>query len=264
MTANGVAEKNAKKNEDTINQEQVADMQVQLDAVYEMLAVIEFEPDGTIITANENFLATVGYTLAEIQGQHHRLFVLEDEARSPNYAAFWQQLAAGHSQFGEYQRVKRDGSDVWIQARYSALKDDDGNVYKVVKYASDITESVRLREEAVQQKAVIENAPTNIMVANTDGIVTYANPASLRTLKSIESVLPIRVDEIVGSSFDVFHKDPSHQRKLLSDPKNLPHEAEFEIAGEWLSLVAAAIVDADGNYAGPMIAWELVTEQKAG
>ena len=153
MSNQSVAEKNSKKAEDT-NQQQMAEFHAQLAAVDQAFAVIEFETDGTIITANDNFLATLGYTLPEIQGQHHRLFVEEEYARSPEYAQFWQQLGRGQSQHGEFKRVDRNGNDVWILARYSALLDDDGNVYKVVKYATNITEEVKSRLTASRKRKV--------------------------------------------------------------------------------------------------------------
>ena len=190
------------------------------------------------------------------------MFVDPQYASSQEYANLWRLLASGQAQSGEFLRYDKHGNEVWIQASYNPLKNEKGEVYKIVKYAVDITDTVKAREDGVQKKALVENAPTNIMLADLDGQIIYMNPASYKTLKSIESALPVKVDSIVGGSYDVFHKDPSHQRKLLADPNNLPYETEFEIAGEWLSLVAAAIYDADGKYQGPMVAWELVTEQK--
>ncbi|MEM8947644.1 MAG: PAS domain-containing protein, partial [Planctomycetota bacterium] len=102
-------------------------------------AVIEFEPDGTILHANENFLATLGYTLNEIQGKHHRLFVDPAYANSPRYAQFWEKLRNGEFQSAEFQRYGKGGKEVWIQATYNPVLDNDGNVVMVVKFASDIT-----------------------------------------------------------------------------------------------------------------------------
>ena len=243
-------------------EERNADYTNQIEVISAAQAVIEFEVDGTIVTANENFLNAMGYTLGEIQGKHHRIFVDPAYANSSEYAAFWEKLGNGVSQSGEYRRFAKDGSEIWIRARYGALVDSNGKTYKVVKYASDITNAVKARQEAAQMQAIVQNAPTNILLADLDGTITYMNPASDKTLRTIESALPAPVDQIVGSSYDLFHKNPAHQRKLLADPKNLPHEAEIEFAGEWLSLVAAAIYDDNGEYSGPMVAWELITDQK--
>ncbi len=239
------------------------DYQSQIEAISAAQAVIEFNMDGTIITANDNFLETMGYTLAEIQGNHHSMFADPEYARSSEYAAFWAKLNRGESESGEYQRFGKGGKEVWIQARYSTLVDDDGNPYKVVKYASDITEQRKLAADAVEKQAIVQNAPINIMLADTDGTITYMNPSSDRTLRTIENALPIRVDDIVGSSYDIFHKNPSHQRRILADPKNLPHEAQINVAGEILALSASAIYNNDGEYIGPMIAWDVVTEKVA-
>ena len=144
----------------------------------------------------------------------------------------------------------------------SPTYDDEGTYLGPMVTWEVITEKLRLESDAAEKMAIVENAPTNILLADLDGTITYANPASVRTLKSIEAALPCPVDQIVGGSYDMFHKNPAHQRRLLADPKNLPHEAEIEYAGEHLSLIAAAIYDANGEYTGPMIAWELVTDRK--
>jgi methyl-accepting chemotaxis protein len=102
-------------------------------------AVIEFEPDGTIITANENFLAVLGYSLEEIKGRHHSMFVDEAIIRSEGYAALWQRLSQGGWQADQFPRHRKDGSVVWIQATYGALVDETGATCRVVKIASDIT-----------------------------------------------------------------------------------------------------------------------------
>jgi len=125
-----------------------------------------------------------------------------------------------------------------------------------------VTEKLRLEEDAAEKTAIVTNAPINILLANLEGIITYANPASVRTLQSIEHALPISVDKIIGSSYDIFHKDPAHQRKLLSSARNLPHQTEIQLEGETLALSVSAIIDAQGEYSGPMVCWEVITERK--
>lgn len=241
---------------------QAIDYQNQLAAISQAQAVIEFETDGTIITANQNFLDAMGYSLKEIQGQHHRMFVDSVYASSNEYREFWARLGRGESQQGEFKRFSKAKEEVWIQARYSALTDENGSVYKVVKYASDITEQVKARIDAAQKTAIVENAPINIMLADTSGTIVYMNPASRDTLKTIEDQLPVKVDQIVGGSYDVFHKAPAHQRKLLADPNNLPHTAEIRVGTETLNLTVSAMFTIGGDYAGPMIAWEVITDKK--
>jgi methyl-accepting chemotaxis protein len=116
-----------------------ADAQGQLSAISRSQAVIEFEPDGTILSANENFCRALGYRQDEIVGQHHRLFVRPEEAADPSYADFWHRLAGGEYSSGEFLRIGKDGREVWIQASYNPIFDADGRPYKVVKYATDIT-----------------------------------------------------------------------------------------------------------------------------
>jgi methyl-accepting chemotaxis protein len=119
------------------------------------------------------------------------------------------------------------------------------------------------RKEAKRLLNVVENAPINIMVADLDLRIRYINPASEKTLKKIEKDLPVTADKVVGSSVDIFHRDPSVQRKILADPRNLPHHAEFKLGKEIMRLEAAPIFDENGNYVGPMVTWALVTEQRA-
>jgi methyl-accepting chemotaxis protein len=234
-----------------------------LAAIDRCMAVIEFKLDGTILDANEAFCDTMGYTLNEIKGQHHSMFADPAFARSPEYKNFWAKLNRGEPEQGHFRRLGKGGKEVWIDAIYNPLIGADGKPYRVVKYATDITERLKAEKAAAEKAAIVQNAPLNIMLADLQGKIIYMNPASEKTLRSIEKILPVRVDEIVGGSYDIFHKNPAHQRRLLADPRNLPHAAQFEIGGETLALTASAIYDAQGTYVGPMVAWELVTERVA-
>lgn len=120
-----------------------ADIQGQISAISKSQAVIEFNMDGTIITANDNFLNAVGYQLNEIQGQHHRIFVESQERDSSEYSDFWNKLNQGEFSSGEYKRIGKSGEEIWIQASYNPILDLNGKPVKVVKYASDITEQKR-------------------------------------------------------------------------------------------------------------------------
>ncbi len=110
---------------------------------------------------------------------------------------------------------------------------------------------------------MVEDAPINVMYADTDGIIRYINRQSMQTLRRLEKHMPCRVDELVGQSYDIFHKDPARQRALLTDPRNLPHKAIITYAGEKLSLHATAVYDTEGNYVGVMQTWDIVTEKIA-
>lgn len=126
-----------------------------LDALDASQAVIEFEPDGTILHANANFLNTVGYTLEEIQGQHHRIFCTE--AFYQDNPDFWQQLARGQFKTGLFERRNAQGEPLWLEASYNPIKDKDGKVTRVVKFASDITTRVQ-QSQAIAEAAEVASA----------------------------------------------------------------------------------------------------------
>jgi methyl-accepting chemotaxis protein len=116
-----------------------------MNAISNSQAIIEFQLDGTIITANENLLKAMGYTLEEVRGRHHRMFVSDDDRAGNEYKEFWLKLGRGEYQSGEYRRVGKNGRDVWIQGSYNPILDRNGRPYKVVKYATDITVEMGLR-----------------------------------------------------------------------------------------------------------------------
>jgi len=123
----------------TERHQESADARGQIGAISRSQAVIEFELDGTILTANENFCRALGYRLDEIRGQHHRIFLKPEEASGSQYQEFWRKLRAGEYWSGEYKRIGKGGREVWIQASYNPILDASGRPYKVVKYATDIT-----------------------------------------------------------------------------------------------------------------------------
>jgi methyl-accepting chemotaxis protein len=133
----------------------------------------------------------------------------------------------------------------------------------VGRLVSKSIQDARAASAALEKAVIVENVPVNVMLSNTDGIITYMNPASEKTLRSIESQLPVKVDMIVGRSYDVFHKTPAHQRRLLADPKNLPHTANIVVGKDTLRLAASAVYDSAGKYAGPMVVWEVITDRLA-
>ncbi|RRA47170.1 methyl-accepting chemotaxis protein [Acidipila sp. EB88] len=129
----------------TRQQQQDADYQSQLSAIDRSQAVIEFALDGTIVRANGNFLSVLGYTLEEVRGQHHRMFVEESYGKSQAYEDFWEKLRRGEFHSDEFKRVGKHGREVWIQATYNPIRDLEGNVCKVVKFATDSTAQVAAR-----------------------------------------------------------------------------------------------------------------------
>ncbi len=133
-----------------------ADFEGQISAISKSQAVIEFEMDGTIITANDMFLKAMGYTLDEIQGQHHSMFVEPEVSESAEYKEFWAKLNRGEYTQAEYKRLGKNGKEVWIQGSYNPILDLNGKPYKVVKYATDVTRRVELERAAEQHRKKTE------------------------------------------------------------------------------------------------------------
>jgi methyl-accepting chemotaxis protein len=232
----------------------------QLAAIRRSQAVIEFNLDGSILWANDTFLAVMGYSLEEIRGRHHSMFLDAESASSGEYHRFWQNLREGHFHGGEYQRIARGGRVVWISATYNPIVDKQGKVYKVVKFANDITASKELQRITEQFQGMIQSSQINVMFADLNCTIQYANAASIETLRTLEHLLPCRANEVVGKSIDIFHKNPSHQRRLLADPNNLPHRAYIRLGTEYLNLLMTAVRDADGKYIGAMVTWDVFTK----
>ena len=142
----------------TSEKKAIADYQGQIAAISKAQAVIEFRMDGTVITANQNFLNALGYTLEEIQGKHHSMFVAEALRNTEQYHEFWAKLRRGEYQAGEYQRIGKNGREVWTQASYSPILDLSGKPYKVVKYASDITAQKQAVSAMMSDAMMLSNA----------------------------------------------------------------------------------------------------------
>ncbi len=176
--------------------EKSADASGQLDAISRSQAVIEFDLDGNILTANDNFLNTVGYRLDEIKGQHHRIFVNNTYAESAEYQKFWAELAAGNYQSDEFMRLAKGGREIWIQASYNPIFDPNGNPIKIVKYATDITDAKMATVDAAGQLDAISRSQA-VIEFNLDGTVLSANDNFLKTLG-------YTVDEVVGQHHRIF------------------------------------------------------------
>jgi methyl-accepting chemotaxis protein len=134
-----------------------ADSDGQIAAIGKSQAVIEFNMDGTIRNANPNFLNAMGYTLSEVQGRHHSMFVEADERNSNTYREFWESLNRGQYQAAEYKRIAKGGREVWIQASYNPILDLNGKPFKVVKYATDTTAQAMARQKAERARGLIES-----------------------------------------------------------------------------------------------------------
>lgn len=159
---------------------QFADFEGQIAAINKSQAVIEFNLDGTILNANENFLKTMGYSADDVIGRHHRIFVSPDEAASPDYARFWSNLGMGQYQSGQFKRIGKDGRKVWIEASYNPILDMNGRPFKVVKYATDITADVRQKEHFNILSLVANETDNSVIITDADGRIEYVNAGFTR------------------------------------------------------------------------------------
>lgn len=169
-------------------------------AIRRSQAVISFAMDGTILEANDNFLKTMGYRLDEIVGRNHSLFVGEDQARSPEYRRFWDELRAGRFQSNEFRRFGKGGKEVWIQGTYNPILDEDGKPVKVVKFATDRTEQVSLRRhrEAVQKQIDADLDSVAAAIAQASGRAVDASASSLQASGNVQAVASA-TEELVAS-----------------------------------------------------------------
>ena len=165
-------------------------------ALNRVQAVIEFELDGTILHANDNFLNVLGYTLADVQGKHHRMFCPPEYANSDEYAQFWHKLGQGQFDAGEYKRVTRDGREIWLNASYNPIFDAEGRPFKVVKFASDVTAIKRRNAEYESKVSAIGKAQA-VIEFDMQGNVLDANDNFL-------AVMDYELSDIQGEHHRMF------------------------------------------------------------
>jgi methyl-accepting chemotaxis protein len=168
---------------------QTAEYEGKIEAINRAQAVIEFDLEGRVITANENFLRIFGYGLDEVVGKHHRIFCDPGYAESPEYTRFWQKLSRGEYEADEFKRITKDGAEVWLQATYNPIFDIDGRPLKVVKFASDITVEVQKRSLALLEMSTpVTKIWEGVLFAGIVGIVDSKRAVDImnKALSSIE------------------------------------------------------------------------------
>jgi methyl-accepting chemotaxis protein len=158
-----------------------ADFEGKVKAMDRAQAVIEFDTEGRILNANQNFLKAVGYSLDDVVGRHHRMFVDPTEAGSDHYTNFWERLSRGEFESGEYKRIGRDGKEIWLQATYNPIMDLEGKVMKVVKFAIDVTDQ-KLRNAEFEGKVKAIDRAQAVIEFDLEGTVLKANENFLRTI----------------------------------------------------------------------------------
>jgi methyl-accepting chemotaxis protein len=211
----------------------------QLTAINKAQAVIEFDLQGTILTANANFLQTVGYSLAEIQGKQHRMFAEEAYAASDAYRQFWAKLNRGEFDAGEYRRLGKGGKEIWIRASYNPIFDLNGKPYKVVKYATDITSEVKLREE---MKQLIQNvtesshqfAESSLMVSSTSQTLAAGSQSQSASIEQISAST-----QELAKSIEGVRSRAAETSRLAGETKDIAGEGGLAMsrAGEAMDLI---------------------------
>ncbi len=173
-----------------------SDMAAILAALDRSQATIEFELDGTIITANENFLSAMGYTLGEVKGKHHSMFADPAFAASKEYEDFWASLGRGEFQAAEYKRFGKGGKEVWIEASYNPILNKAGKPYKVVKYATDVTQKKMEYADLLGQSNAIDRSQA-VISFNMNGTIITAN-------KNFLDVIGYALEEVKGKHHSMF------------------------------------------------------------
>ena len=187
----------------TAQKQRNADYEGQITAINKSQAVIEFDLEGNILNANENFLAAMGYSLSEIKGQHHSMFVDPSYKLSAEYAAFWQSLKAGEHSEGEYKRIAKGGREIWIRASYNPIFDSSGKPFKVVKFATDVTQD-KLKNAYFEGQINAISKSQAVIEFDVDGTIITANDNFLNTMG-------YRLDEIKGKHHQLFVDEETRQ-----------------------------------------------------
>ena len=200
----------------------VRELRAKLAALDKSQALIEFNMDGTIVTANQQFLNAMGYTLAEIKGQHHSMFVDPSEKASAAYREFWEKLNRGEYQAAEYKRVGKGGKEIWIQATYNPILGRGGKPYKVVKIATDVTERKRRAADHEGQIAAI-NKSQAVIEFNMDGTIISANENFLRAMG-------YSLDEVKGHHHSMFVQQSERQSPAYRAFWDALNRGEYQIA----------------------------------
>ncbi|HEV7261105.1 MAG TPA: methyl-accepting chemotaxis protein [Bosea sp. (in: a-proteobacteria)] len=203
-----------------------ADLECQQRAIDKAQAVIAFDLTGKVLHANENFLAVLGYTLPEIVGQHHRMFVDPVERESAAYKAFWERLGRGEYEAAQYRRIAKGGREVWIQASYNPVMDARGRPYKVVKFATDITASFKGKqlEAAVQETgAVIARAKNKDL---TGRVGLDGKSGEVASLCSGVNDLLDTMAEVVGSVREISSRIDGASNRISADSAQLAQRTE--------------------------------------
>ena len=226
--------------------------------------IIEFDLGGHILHANENFLSLTGYSLSDIVGQHHSMFVDKEEASSGAYRAFWRKLGQGEYDSGEYLRVGNHGKRIWIQASYNPILDLEGNPVKVIKFCSDITQS---KLHAIETQARMDSVSNTscILEFNAEGKILNSNELMQKSLGYSQADLADKSESFL--MFDEERNDSNHFKiwNDLREGKNLAGEFRYKGVGGkeiWLSGTRSPVRGLEGQLIKVVIMLQDITDAK--
>jgi len=214
--------------------------------------------DGTIVYINEKSKKT-------LQSIEEHLPITADEVVGSSYDVFHrnpqhQRKMLSNEKNLPHRTVINMGPEK-LDLLVTAVRDANGKYIGPMVTWELVTEKMKLENEVARVQSMMENSPINTMTCDLNFKINYMNPKSYDTLKSIEKVLPIPVEKMIGGSIDVFHKNPDKQRRMLSDPRNLPHRAKIKVGDQNMDLLVSPIYDKNKNYLGPMVTWDLITQK---
>lgn len=243
----------SKKNDLSAELNQVTQQKKSVESVItafsKSMAMIEFDPQGNILTANENFLQTMEYSLQDIVGQHHRIFCKPDLVNSQEYKDLWTNLANGTPTNGEFLRVTRSGSNIWLAASYCPVLDENGRVEKVVKIASDMTNTVQSMHELKAQSEAVSRSMATIEF-DIKGNILAANENFYQTMGYVESEIIGRHHKMFCST-EVAHSEAYRQFWQQLNSGQFVSGRFERIAKDgrtiWLDATYNPIFDAEGN-----------------
>jgi methyl-accepting chemotaxis protein len=188
---------------------ELADLRGKSAAIDKSQSVIEFDLDGNILSANDNFLKSIGYSRDEVVGRHHSMFVEEAHRQSPEYKELWARLGRGEYQTGEYRRVAKDGREFWIQAAYNPIFDAKGKPFKIVNYATDITRQKLMNADFTAQIAAIGKSQA-VIEFELDGTIRSANDNFLKAMG-------YALEEVKGRHHSIFVEERHRQSQAYKD-----------------------------------------------
>nr|WP_233061402.1 PAS domain S-box protein [Parvularcula mediterranea] len=233
-----------------------------LEAVDRTQAVIEFDLEGRILRANDAFLSTVGYSLDEIVGEHHRIFVDSAYAASNEYRAFWEKLASGEYDAGRYERLGKNGDTIVIQAAYNPIFDASGKPVRVMKFATDITEVESLAREAIFKGSAFQQSAAPMIVVARDGSVEHVNEAAKGFFGSRTEAFGTAFDEITGAAIGDLHADLAGVVGRVASTDEHPLVIDSDAGELKICISASPIADEAGEVIGSVLQWEDVTEAR--